>query len=332
MSTQNKTERRGEAGGRAEGDGYVFSALSGPPAPPVSPRHQEESTAQRLRREQEQSRAEAAGAAPHPPKRHVRRTGGPGRVMVWLLVLALALAAGWYLRGALAPARPQDTLSEAPLDGGDEAEGIDGTIDEPKTQPADADGPADPTLWSLMLANTQHPLPDGYVPPQLAEMDKEGRQLDARIAGPFREMVAAAEKDGCHLVLTSGYRSEERQKELYVQMLRDYLSMGYGAAGAWDATKSLRNIPGTSEHQTGLAADIVSAGYWTLDEGYADTAEAKWLVKHAAEYGFILRYPKDKTEITGTSYEPWHYRYVGVEDAKKIMARGITLEEYLGEA
>lgn len=332
MSTQNKTERKGGAKTRATDDGFVFSAMSGPAAPPAKHHRQEESTAQRLRREQEESRAAAANAVQHPPKRHVRRAGGPGRVLAWLLVLALALAAGWYLRGALAPGEAQGALSEAPLEDDDAASGIQGTIDGSKARPADTDGPADPTLWSLMLANTQHPLPDGYAPPQLAVMDSEGRQLDARIAEPFREMVAAAEKDGCHLVLTSGYRSEERQKELYVQMLRDYLARGYGEAGAWDATKSLRNIPGTSEHQTGLAADIISAGYWTLDEGYADTAEAKWLVEHAAEYGFILRYPKDKTEITGTSYEPWHYRYVGVEDAKKIMAQGITLEEYLGEA
>ena len=90
-------------------------------------------------------------------------------------------------------------------------------------------------------------------------------------------------------------------------------------------------MPGTSEHQTGLTVDIISQSYWQLDEGYAETYEAQWLKEHAAEYGFILRYPKDKTAITGTSFEPWHYRYVGVEDAQKIMAQGLCLEEYLAK-
>ena len=114
-------------------------------------------------------------------------------------------------------------------------------------------------------------------------------------------------------------------------MIRDYLAMGYSNAEAYAATKRLRNVPGTSEHQTGLTVDIISQSYWQLDEGYAETYEAKWLKEHAAEYGFILRYPKDKTAITGTSFEPWHYRYVGVEDAQKIMAQGLCLEEYLAK-
>ena len=88
--------------------------------------------------------------------------------------------------------------------------------------------------------------------------------------------------------------------------------------------------PGTSEHQTGLALDIVAASYQLLDEGQEDTAEQKWLMENSWKYGFILRYMKDKTDITGTSFEPWHYRYVGVEDAQKITAQGVCLEEYLG--
>ena len=87
-------------------------------------------------------------------------------------------------------------------------------------------------------------------------------------------------------------------------------------------------MPGTSEHETGLAADIVTPSYQRLDAGYAGTKAAKWLLENAASYGFVLRYPEDKTEITGIDYEPWHYRYVGVEAAKEIMAQGLCLEEY----
>ena len=87
--------------------------------------------------------------------------------------------------------------------------------------------------------------------------------------------------------------------------------------------------PGTSEHQTGLAVDIVDTSYQILDEGQENTPVQQWLMAHCAEYGFILRYPTDKSEITGVGYEPWHYRYVGVEAAREIMANGLCLEEYL---
>ena len=315
-------EERKSAGSQ----GYVFAALSGPPARPAA---------------QHPTAPPQIPVPPHAPEPqpaplaaapgHARR-GSAGRAAVAVLALAAALGIGWAARGWAQGVQDQAasvSLSAASLRPEEESPAgpaVSGAVEDLK-----ADGPADPDLWSLMLANTQHPLPDGYAPPSLAEMDGEGRQLDSRIAQAFRDMVAAAEEDGCHLVLLSGYRSEERQKTLFVQMLEDYRAMGYSELEAWDATKGLRNIPGTSEHQTGLAADIVADDYWSLDEGFAETDEARWLVENAADYGFILRYPKDKTHITGTSYEPWHYRYVGVEDAQKIMSRGITLEEYLGQ-
>ena len=161
-------------------------------------------------------------------------------------------------------------------------------------------------------------------------MDTEDRQLDARAAAAFRELEAAAIADGCPIFLSSGYRSYERQKYLFVEMIQDNLALGYKYEDAYTNTKSLRNIPGTSEHQTGLAADILSVNYLEMDEGFADTKEGKWLKENAARFGFILRYPKDKEAITGTQFEPWHYRYVGVEDATKIMEQGVCLEEYLG--
>ena len=97
---------------------------------------------------------------------------------------------------------------------------------------------------------------------------------------------------------------------------------------AYNETLKSVQLPGHSEHATGLAIDIVSATHSDLDESQAETEESKWLAEHCAEYGFILRYPPEKYEITGIIYEPWHYRYVGTEIAQEIMSEGITLEEY----
>lgn len=194
--------------------------------------------------------------------------------------------------------------------------------------------PRDPDLWSLLLANTTHPLPEGYAP-ELASVGYDFRSIeqfvDQRIQEPLLDMLAAAEEDGVYLQVRSAYRSHENQTILFESMKQDYIAQGYTEEEAYAATKRWRNVPGTSEHETGLAADIVAVGYGgSLDESLEETKEAKWLYENAADYGFILRYPKDKTDITGTSFEPWHYRYVGVEDARKIMDAGICLEEYLG--
>ena len=262
-------------------------------------------------------------AAPHAPAREARpatpkKRGGKGW-LVWLAACLVLCAAGFAAGTQYAALRAVPASSLAPA-----------STPQPTPTP-NPDGPADPELWSLLLANTQNPLPDGYEPPQLTTIDAAGRQVDSRIADALQQMIAAAQEDGAHLVVTSAYRSYERQEELFVSMIREYLAMGYSNAEAYAATKRLRNVPGTSEHQTGLTVDIISQSYWQLDEGYAETYEAQWLKEHAAEYGFILRYPKDKTAITGTSFEPWHYRYVGVEDAQKIMAQGLCLEEYLAK-
>lgn len=303
--------------------GLEFSALSGPAHPaPKAPQPQPMPQAA-----QPAPRPTQSASAPQPLARKKKHnSSSAARILATLVLLALAAAGGWLLRGGVQPQEPASLPASVP------AQSL--PPEEPETPPAPdltATG-ENGAIGILRLANTQNPLPDGYVPPELATMDNEGRQLDARAAEPLNQMIAAAKKDGITLVLCSGYRSEERQKMLFVSMIQDYLGRGYSQADAYTATKRLRNIPGTSEHQTGLAADIVTPDYWDLDEGFADTAGAKWLVEHAADYGFILRYPKDKTEITGTSFEPWHYRYVGVEDAKKIMEQKICLEEYLGQA
>jgi D-alanyl-D-alanine carboxypeptidase len=132
-----------------------------------------------------------------------------------------------------------------------------------------------------------------------------------------------------HPVVCSAYRTHATQVRLHNNKIARLRSAGYSyeravkEAGRWVA------VPGTSEHETGLALDIMSYSYQVLDEKQENTAEQKWFMEHCWEYGFILRYPKDKTEITGIGYEPWHYRYVGREAAAEMKELGLCLEEYI---
>lgn len=183
--------------------------------------------------------------------------------------------------------------------------------------------------WNLVLVNQYHPMEEGYKP-KLKELTS-GYEVDERIVDSARKMLTAAKEDGMNIVVCSAYRSVNRQKQLFNENVAWHLEeMG----NYWDAyaeTKKSVAIPGTSEHALGLALDLVSGNYMDLDEKQAETKEAKWLKENCYKYGFILRYPPEKMDITGIIYEPWHYRYVGVEDAKKIMESGLTLEEYLEE-
>lgn len=181
--------------------------------------------------------------------------------------------------------------------------------------------------YTELLLNKKHILPDGYVP-KLAEAVKgSGVKLDYRVAPHYQEMYDAAKKDGITLTPVSGYRSFQRQKNNFENSIAQYQKQGYSKKDATIKASETRLLPGTSEHNAGLAMDICS-----LSTSFDTTKEYKWLQTHAHEYGFILRYPKDKINITQITYEPWHYRYVGTEIAKKLKESGQVLEEYLGEA
>ena len=181
--------------------------------------------------------------------------------------------------------------------------------------------------WNMVLVNGDHPMEDGYVP-QLKELE-EGLSLDSRIIDAAKEMLADAKKAGLHIDICSAYRSVERQEQVFGESMKERVKDGMSYWDAFNETALNVAIPGTSEHALGLALDLISNQYTELDERQETTAEAKWLKENCHKYGFILRYPPDKTNITGIIYEPWHYRYVGVEDATEIMKLGITLEEYL---
>lgn len=183
--------------------------------------------------------------------------------------------------------------------------------------------------WYLMLVNQSHPMEDGYVP-ELANID-DSHQVDVRVLEPLQKMLKAASDEGYSLYVCSAYRSVDRQKELFNESMIDYVNQGMTYYEAAIETAKSIAWPGESEHATGLAMDIVSGDYAGLDEKQGETDDQKWLMEHCYEYGFILRYPKDKLEDTGIIYEPWHYRYVGVEAALEIRDQGVTLEEYLDE-
>lgn len=182
--------------------------------------------------------------------------------------------------------------------------------------------------WNLVLVNSTHFMEEDYVP-QLAEIENN-YYFDARAVEYLQQMLADGRKEGLDFWICSAYRTMEKQTSLYENKIQRLMAEGLNYNEACEKAGTVVAYPGTSEHQLGLAVDIVAKNYQQLDEKQADTKEAKWLKENCWKYGFILRYPLDKTEETGIIFEPWHYRYVGVDAAKEIMEQGICLEEYLG--
>lgn len=186
--------------------------------------------------------------------------------------------------------------------------------------------------WNLTLVNFENPLDETFVPADMSEADN-GYIADSRITDAVKKMIADARStENVRIIALSAYRDYEYQKELFddkVQRLQQ--EKGYSVSKAREEAATVVAVPGTSEHQLGLALDLVDARHVKLDESQENTDAYKWLSKHCAEYGFIVRYPNGKTDITGIIYEPWHFRYVGVEAATYIMENGITLEEYLSD-
>lgn len=181
--------------------------------------------------------------------------------------------------------------------------------------------------WELTLVNLQYRLPEDYKPTLKAAVEGSSVQLDERVAPFYAEMYAAAKADGCTLTPYSGYRTYARQQENFDRKVAYYVSQGLGETEAIAKTQTRILPAGASEHNMGFAMDIVSAS-----ADFISTKEFSWLSAHAHEYGFILRYPENKTDITGVMYEPWHWRFVGKEAAAEMQKSGQCLEEYLGIA
>ena len=181
------------------------------------------------------------------------------------------------------------------------------------------DLPLQEAAWNLRLINGDHPIPEGYEV-ELTEVPG-GEQVDARIYESLMDLLEAAEAEDLGPIVVAGYRTQETQQRIMDEKIAEYLEQGYSQEEAEARSKEWVAVPGYSEHQLGLAVDINGAVYDIYP----------WLAEHSWEYGFILRYPEDKVEITGCQPEEWHFRYVGTEAAKEIYDRGICLEEYLAD-
>ncbi len=181
--------------------------------------------------------------------------------------------------------------------------------------------------WQLVLVNKQHPVPQDYS--FTLGTITGSMKCDVRIIDELMAMMAAAKEDGINLMICSPYRDYNRQTVLFNRKIDYYMNKGYSYMEAYKIASITVTVPGASEHQIGLALDIVSNTYTSLDTGFGKTDAGIWLRENGYKYGFILRYPQGKEYITGIQYEPWHYRYVGKKAATAIMMQGITLEEFL---
>lgn len=259
-------------------------------------------------------------------KIHIPKPGkfaAPSSFPRWAgIALGLAAVAAFVIGGAAAGFfRSNQDQEDLPMT----------QISQPiETQPAPEPVQPDPLPWYLTLVNPDHPLSEDFEAPELTELIND-QSFDTRAYPHLQEMIDAARAEGFRPLICSSFRTWEDQTWLFDRKVKSCIELGMAPSQAQTEAAIWVAKPGTSEHQLGLAVDIVSMQYQVLDDAQADTPLQQWLMAHCWEYGFILRYPEDKTDITKIGFEPWHYRYVGKEAAKAIMDAGICLEEYLQE-
>lgn len=184
--------------------------------------------------------------------------------------------------------------------------------------------------WNLQLINGSHPLPSDFVPPELVDIPGGSHTIASRVYDHLMAMLDAADKAGTPPAVCSAYRTYDYQRQLFESRVeRCKREKGLEGEEAENEAAFWVARPGTSEHQAGLAVDLIDQNYTELDKAQESTPTQKWLMEHCAEYGFILRYPTSKSAITGIGYEPWHYRFVGVKFASAITNSGLCFEEWL---
>ncbi len=266
--------------------------------------------------------------SPKPSGRKGGRRAAPRRsaapIILFILMLALIAGAAFWFLGRPAAEVPSATPTPSPS-----AE----ATPAPEPTPTPAPTPDPDEEWLLRLVNPWTTMPDGYVPPKLTDLSEDiatpGQKVDSRMYDPLLEMLAACKADGKTAVVVSSYRTQKKQQSLFDNKVQRLINSGLSSEDAYVEASTVVALPGTSEHQLGLAVDLVDIHNYNLDESQEKTEAQQWLMAHSWEYGFILRYPNDKSETTGIIYEPWHYRYVGKEAAREIYEQGICLEEYL---
>ncbi len=250
------------------------------------------------------------------------------------LVVALALLVFCVVMIVRAVAEPKVPAPVVPS-----AAGSPSAASLSGSQPPSRPQAADPAAWNLILINNNNPMPDGYEAKleeeqKLVAVDSVGHLFYAgEAADQLTAMVETCntQTEGGSLSIISAFRGPQTQNGKYEALVAAYKAEGKSDAEADKLARQTDPPFGYSDHQTALAVDFVTGGAGEATDDFANTAEAGWLRVHAAEYGFILRFPENKVEITGIQYQPYHFRYVGVEDAKAISAAGISLEEYLAQ-
>ena len=255
-------------------------------------------------------------------RRRTRRSAGAGARAVMLLAFLLAVAVLLGLMVNILSGQDEVAETAAIL-----------PTETPTPEPTETPEPT-PALpavdindWSLRLVRDTHPLGEDFVPESLTEIE-EGEQMDSRAAPALKTLIADARAAGYTVYVCSCYRDYNTQSGIYWTHIDNYTAQGMTFEQADAATRLAVNYPGCSEHQSGLAADILESRDQDMEPYIGGSGLMLWLEEHCADYGFVIRYPEDKTDVTGIEYEPWHLRYVGTA-ARYIMEHGLCLEEFL---
>ena len=235
------------------------------------------------------------------------------------------LAEGWpeEVVGGQTGGQPKEPVQEQP-------EGLPGARVYKERGEMDADGglkilPED--MWCLILTNAEYPVPEDYEV-ELEAIPGTEQSVDKRIYEPLMTMIGDMKDQGLSPIVCSGYRTLDKQEKLFNRKVLSFVKAGHTKEESYNLARQTISIPGSGEHCLGLAVDFYTRRYHKLERAFEDTPESKWLVEHAQDYGFVMRYGENKTHITGIQYEPWHYRYVGVEAAKYMKDNDLSLEEF----
>lgn len=182
-------------------------------------------------------------------------------------------------------------------------------------------------MWCLILTNAEYPVPEDYVV-TLKDVPGTDQKIDERIYEPLMNMLEAMKAEGLSPVVCSGYRTLDKQEKLFNRKVSAYVKKGRSKEESYALARQTLSIPGSGEHCLGLAVDFYTRSYHQLERAFEKTPEGKWLREHAQDYGFTLRYDEGKEEITGIEYEPWHFRYVGIDVARYLKEHNLSLEEF----
>lgn len=271
--------------------------------------------------EQEEYRNRHAARAKRRRKRQMQRLALLAALVMGLVIVVVGIV--WIVKTIFNPQKQVPAKSNAVSSSSVDLADASNAITWPVA--------TDPTAWNLILVNNQVPMPEGFNPERTV-VTPIGHEFDARAAENLTNMVNACNAvEGNDLRIISGYVGPQTQGKKYQDLVDLFKANGQTQEEADASARAVEPPFGYSDHQTALAVDFVSGDKIEATQDFADSPEYKWLVANGAEYGFILRFPKEKVEITGINYQPYHFRYVGVEDAKIITQAGISLEEYLAQ-